>query len=165
MRTPAPLLLSAFLLVGCSSMAVDYDFDPAADLSAWGSYNWIDREVAASQETDRIIRTAIESELAVRGFYKSTGGEPDFLITYSGGLQDTFDVTSYGYSYWHGYPVGSEVTVVRGTEGTLLIDIVDRRTNRLVWQGWATGAANEAGRNQDLAREAVSRILANFPPR
>lgn len=146
-------------------MSVENDYDPAVDFRKYGSYSWLDAPVTVSQAVDRLIRSTVESELAVKGYFKSTGGQPDFLITYDGGLQDRYDVTTRGYAYWRGYPVGTEVDATRFTVGSLVIDVIDPVANQLVWQGWAVGAADDAGRNETRAREAISKILANFPPR
>lgn len=151
---------------GCASMNVASDFDPAADFGRYGSYAWADQETTAPEELDKLIKSSVERILATTGYFK-TGprGVPDFLIAWSGGLQDRFDATSRGYTYWRGYPVAEEASVTRYKEGTLTIDIIDVATKKLVWQGWAQGAADDAGRNADLAREAVSKILKGFPPR
>lgn len=159
------VIVTLLLFVGCSSMTIDHDFDPAADFGKYGSYSWMDAPASVSAETDKIIRSAIESEMAAKGHFKSTGGNPDFLIAYHAGLQDRYDLTSRGYAYWRGYPVATEVDATRFTVGSLIIDIVDAEANQLVWQGWAVGAADDAGRNETRAREAISRILAGFPPR
>ena len=37
----------------------------------------------------------------------------------------------------HGGGITNEVSVVSDDEGTLVIDMVDARTNRLIWRGWA----------------------------
>jgi hypothetical protein len=157
--------MSLLLVVGCSSMSINHDFDPAIDFTKYGSYAWGDGPASASDQTDHVIRSAVDSEMAAKGIFKSTGGQPDLLIAYYGSLQDRYDVTTRGYAYWRGYPVAKEASTSRFTVGSLVIDIVDARANQLVWQGWASDAADDAGRNEDLAREAVSKILADFPPR
>jgi hypothetical protein len=53
--------------------------------------------------------------------------------------------------------------------GTLLIDLVDARTNRLVWRGWAEGSVDGVIDNQEWMEaridEAVTRILERLPRR
>lgn len=54
-------------------------------------------------------------------------------------------------------------------EGTLLVDLVDARTKKLVWRGWAEGGFNGALENQELLEarvdDSISRIFAKLPPR
>ena len=53
--------------------------------------------------------------------------------------------------------------------GTLVLDLVDNRTNRLVWRGWAQETVEGVLDNEDeMARqidEAVTRMMARLPPR
>ncbi|MNC86612.1 hypothetical protein D3C83_22840 [compost metagenome] len=52
-------------------------------------------------------------------------------------------------------------------EGTLVIDLVDARTNRLVWRGWATAAIDgvvaDQARLERRVHDAVERILDRLP--
>jgi hypothetical protein len=51
--------------------------------------------------------------------------------------------------------------------GTLLLDFVDTRTNRVVWRGWAEGSVDGMIDDQEWLEqrvdEAVRRILARLP--
>jgi hypothetical protein len=53
--------------------------------------------------------------------------------------------------------------------GTLVLDFVDTRTNRLVWRGWAEDTVDGVIDNQDWMEqkidEAVTRILETRPRR
>ncbi len=53
--------------------------------------------------------------------------------------------------------------------GTLLIDMVDTRTNTLLWRGWAEGSMDPFVDNQDWMEKrvdlAVARILEKLPAR
>jgi hypothetical protein len=52
--------------------------------------------------------------------------------------------------------------------GTITIDLVDNRTNRLVWRGWSEGSLDGID-SQDVIEarvdDAVSRIMTRLPPR
>ena len=52
-------------------------------------------------------------------------------------------------------------------EGTLLLDVVDGRTNELVWRGAASTRINPDRTPQErteLIRTAVQKMLKDFPP-
>ena len=53
--------------------------------------------------------------------------------------------------------------------GTLVLDIVDARTNRVIWRGWAQDTVEGVLDNEDaMARQinvAITRMLARLPPR
>lgn len=52
-------------------------------------------------------------------------------------------------------------------EGTIVIDIVDARTDRVVWRGWAQSNMDGVIDNQDLLekqiRKAVARMMERLP--
>jgi hypothetical protein len=52
--------------------------------------------------------------------------------------------------------------------GTIIIDVMDARTNRLIWRGWAQSHLSDLLDNKDkMAKridEAVTRMLRQLPP-
>ena len=54
-------------------------------------------------------------------------------------------------------------------KGTLFVDLVDPRTNQLVWRGWAEGSIDGVIDHQQWMEarvdEAVTQILARLPRR
>ena len=52
--------------------------------------------------------------------------------------------------------------------GTLILDVVDSRTNRVVWRGWAQdsfdGVIDNRDRLERVINRAVAQMLARFPP-
>ena len=61
----------------------------------------------------------------------------------------------------------STVQVREFLEGTLILDVVDTRTNELVWRGWATGALAhnpKPDRVSMYVTEAIADILERVPP-
>ena len=52
--------------------------------------------------------------------------------------------------------------------GTLVLDIVDAHTNRLVWRGWAQNSVsdllNDSDRMPNTIEQAVAQMLLRLPP-
>jgi hypothetical protein len=119
---------------------------------------------------DRTIRRLIAEQLALRGFRQAAGREPaDLVIDFSrrsanlsyrelSPLHDRYDFGPIGW--------GSPDAVA--TRGTLTVDIVESRSQRLAWHAWTTkpiGPGTATGEGSfALAREAVTEVLAGFPP-
>jgi hypothetical protein len=57
--------------------------------------------------------------------------------------------------------------VIPYDEGTIVVDVIDARTNALVWRGWAqdsvTGIADHPGRMADYVDAAMRKIMERFP--
>ena len=55
------------------------------------------------------------------------------------------------------------MSVQQYTEGTLSLDVYDRKTEQAVWVGWASKRLSRNDDSQKLINEAVSGILMQFP--
>lgn len=66
----------------------------------------------------------------------------------------------------HGYyPLDSRI--VEFEQGTLVIDIVDARTSKVVWRGWSqdvmTGVIDDQRRLEKQVEEGVGRMMLRLP--
>ena len=100
------------------------------------------------------------------------GGSADVLIAYHTGTQDRQQYDTYGYGaggWWGGYWGGGMTTtsVRTYTEGTLILDVVDRENNELVWRGSASKTIDEMESPEQRVKtvqSAVAKLLKDFPP-
>ena len=180
-RKPVILALS-LLLLGCATIPVNYDYDRQANWSSYKTYDWYAASARAKGKAagvvnpimDSRVRHAVEQELATRGYKLEKTGEPDFLVTYYPVYQDHTVVTQSGmYGGWgyrrpFGYGVAVPFTdVYQYRDGAIVLEIVDHKTNQMVWQaigqGALTGIVDPRDADEQVAG-AVKQILARFPP-
>ena len=174
-----PLVCLGALLVSCATMQVGSDFDHAATFSAYHAFAWMPREHYGSRNQLVIqrARDAIQAELTRKGFvYVSDSTAADFVVDFTIGSRERVDVQSYPAPYdgvywtlpgWWGPYWGTTIDVHKYREGTLSIDIFDARGHKPVWHGWAKKelTRSDMERSEGPIRDAVSSILAGFPPR
>lgn len=115
------------------------------------------------------VQGAVEKELAARRFERSApGASPDLLIHYHASINQRIDVNRVDQEHGYCYEEDCRVRVNEYEAGTLVLDIVDAHTNRVIWRGWAQDSVADMLRDQDkMARkinEAVRQMLARFPP-
>lgn len=188
------LLGLALLLSACESMQVTNDFNPAVDFAQFRTWAWKDPAVQyqpnnpmlKSDLTEQRIIQAVGSQLDQRGLRPvAAGAKPDlFVQTYLivANRQEQV-VTNYGYGGpwggpwggywggpWEGYwgPAYNETRNVIYQVGTLQIDLTDAKDGRLVWRGSAEKILNNSPTPQERSaaiREAVTKILNNYPPK
>ncbi|MEH6511622.1 DUF4136 domain-containing protein [Maribacter arcticus] len=174
-----PLLLLVFI-TSCSSVRVLSDYDQKADFNGYNSYAFyktgIDKAQISDLDKKRILR-AIETEMSSRGFVKSEN--PDLLVSIFTKEQERVDVYTnnygwggawgWGYNPWAwgpGFGWGGS-TVSASTQGSLYIDLIDNKTNELVWQGKGEGtlqSTSNVAKKEARIKEFVSQILEQYPP-
>jgi hypothetical protein len=176
---PAVVLLAMLLgcLSGCATIRVQTDYDPAADFSHLHTYAWQPRDQRADADPrtnndllDGRVRAAVDRGLQARGYEIATDHTPDFRVAYIVMIDTKTDIrsipVSYGWGAWG--IVGTETYVDRYDEGTLLLDVIDTSTNKLIWRGSAAARVmsyDSPEENTQRVNEAVGKILERFPPR
>ena len=179
-RFALPLVL---LLAGASSALaqdVRYNFDKAANFGAFKTYKWVALKGATqlSDLADRQVKSAVDAELAAKGLTKSESETADLYIGYQAGVGQEKEYTSFdsGWGYgpgwygggWYGGGGGmgtSTTTVSTFTEGTLVVDMFDVSSKKLLWRGIATATVSDKPeKNAKKIQKAAEKMFKNFPP-
>jgi len=110
------------------------------------------------------VRDSVDRELAARGFEKTTLKSPDLVVHYHATITQEIERSGPYDRFEHCASCGPTVH----DAGTLVIDLVDGRTARLIWRGWAE-KVDPAIDNQDWMEKAidlvVTTIMKKLPPR
>ena len=114
------------------------------------------------------VKNAIRSDLSRQGYVEATDGHPDFYVAFYVGLQDRYDMQALGYGVpvfhrrgWWGWPGGYDVWAVPYTQSTLIVDVIDARTNQLVWRGYDSDTLN-AGKPEKTLDSAVDHVMSRL---
>jgi hypothetical protein len=114
------------------------------------------------------VQGAVERGLSVRGVELASSGSPDLLIHYHANISERLDVSRADRAYGYCGSADCPPETVRYEAGTLVLDFIDSRTNKLVWRGWAQNSVEDMLRNRDkMARtidKAVDDMLHQLPP-
>ena len=176
------IVLMLVLLQACSGIPVSQDFEQDFDFSGLRTFAWDLNEdnqwgVAGSNElVDRRIIAAIENTLTAQQFSQVDREKADFLVLYnvevdqrissnnvSGGV--SMGRSSGGRHGSIGISSGSQVRTYE--QGTLMIDVVDVASDKLVWRGVSSQALPDLSDPQQLTdrvNETVAAVLKQFPP-
>jgi hypothetical protein len=117
---------------------------------------------------DRQIRRFLVEGLELKGFRQASGSEEaDLMVAFStGGKSRTFHAIPLLYEGYAFTRMGAGFEV--DTRGTLVVDIIDARSDRLAWHAWTTKGIGpgitHGARTTALLREAVADVLVAFPP-
>jgi hypothetical protein len=179
------LFLLLLLLTGCSgALKVVSDYNGGLDFSAYHTYDFYEPDslidhlnlpTIVNPLNQKRIENAIDEEMEVRGYTRSD--DPDILITYFLRVENKTEYTAttynygqpyyggYGYyGYYGGYGYGwTDVTSYDYKIGTLVIDLVDREKNELMWYGAGSKALNENPKHvEQEINDAVTRIFYQY---
>ena len=173
------------LLTACAGFSVHYDYDRGASFAAYHTFDWARADpkgkgqAPADTIMDRRVRRLLEQELAAKGLRLEPGGNPDLKVAcypvYRNRVVHT--TTAFGPAWGWGYgwgprPWGYAPMVAYGEtqtyrEGSIVVEMVDGRSNQLVWQGSAEGALTGLQDPRDAEEQvalAVRKLLEKFPP-
>ena len=156
------LVLIAVLIAGPAfAQKIYIDYDKEYDGSKNKTFAWSETKESSLAETEPSLHSLIINTIA--GHITASGVEqvdndPDVYVTYHGSTKEelSLDTTHYGYGvgtmsygryggyggyygrYYGGGYGGSSTTTVRSYQiGTLVVDIWDAKTEKLVWRGIA----------------------------
>ena len=170
----------AMVLSGCATGPRVYtDADPAVDFAQFKTFAFIegagkDAEAQYKTLSGQRIEDAINQAMVSRG-YQLDIHNPDLLINFHLKTQEKTRSSPpvymggyYGYRSgmyvgWPGYVEPGYIDSY--TEGTLSIDLVDRQTRQMVWEGTAIARVTSAVREapNETVRNAVASIFAKYP--
>jgi hypothetical protein len=175
-------LLTALViaLVSCGpTLHVNSDYDKQANFSQYKTFA-IDKNDtingAISQFNRQRIINAIRDEMTKKGFQENSSS-PDLFVFSAAIFKDMQAVTAntnyYGYGgmyhpyYWGGGMTSSNTTysVQNYKDGSLIIDVVDVKTQKIVWEGVGNKEIDKPSKDPESAiKQAVASIMASFPP-
>jgi hypothetical protein len=153
----------AMTLSGAASEAqtIRVQWDRKVDFSGFQSFSWIEGTAAVDAQVDQILIETIENELSIRGIFPDEA-EPDLHVAYHASAREEFQVQG---GYRRDWQDSGGVTVDSHLAGTLVVDLVDARENRIVWRAIATATVTG---NPKKARaripSVVQKMFADFPP-
>jgi transcriptional regulator with AAA-type ATPase domain len=186
-RTLGMLILSAFFLASCGSVA-HVEKDPTVNLDHYHSFSWVDTRASqndtvktpVSDLTERNIISAVNEELKKQGWAENKT-RPEVLLTYDVLVEKSVreqDNPVYSQSYTRYYynpytrryvPVyypsqflgyDREQRDVR--EGTVTVRMIDAKSDKTIWQGWATRDVDSRNLTSKEVQSAVRSIFRKF---
>ena len=168
-------LILVTILSGCYSYReypVEYDYSYHGKFKKYKSYAFLENADTQAVDpeidlTNQIIEQVIESRLATQG-YKLKADKPNLLVSYRV-YYDSLNFRGYDQpeiENWVKFSKVDENYDLRKYDlkkGTLLIQLYDRKQERSIWQGYATGVyGNIYFNNERQLKIAVRSILDRY---
>ncbi len=180
------LVLAIFSLSSCATKPyVATDYEESYNFAALKTFTLKSEKqdtkenILISPFTFSHIQSLINTELSKRYQSVAENSAPDFLVTYHVVMEEKLDPTTYdelyGFGYWgRGYrypspffyrPPMAGVRVYN--QGSLIVDMVDAKTQQPIWRGVSEKRLNKGlspQKQREILTSAVLEVLAQFPP-
>jgi hypothetical protein len=144
---------------------VNVDSDPAASFATYKTYAWVDGTPAPDQLNEQRLHAGLDARLAARGL-KKVSANPDVAVTTHVTTKErqSFVATGFGYGPW-GFGGGlGGATVETYVDGTLIVDLYDAKTKKMVWRGVATATVSDKpSKNTEKMNKALDKMFEQFP--
>ena len=169
------------LSVPARAQSVDVDVDKAVNFRAFRTYALGTVKMSDDASPLMVQRTvsALEGQMSAIGFRK-VERNPDLIVEIQSSTREEFSYTTWGdfgpywggaYPYWGGvaYPFWhgggfSGVDVQTILIRTLVVDMIDARTEKVILRGTAEDrVSHKAKKNERKAYEAVAEIFEESP--
>lgn len=154
----------AFLIAGCATYTISSDYEKETNFSSFHTYKIMEHDhnfpVGANPINKQRIDRAINKEMTARGY--TTADNPDLLVSWFVKVKDVKQVDIY-HNHYRQYNNYHHVEVHEYQEGSLVIDLVDRAKNQVVWHGKTTDTVYEGMTNvEEKINEAVSAMFKRY---
>ena len=177
---------AAIFITGCAGTA-HVQKDKSANFSQYKTYSWVEKvkpkNGKANHRNDMAeqnIRDAVNEQLQKKGYVESESN-PDVLVStdllLEKNMQEQKDPVysqSYTRSYYNPrtrrvstfyYPsefMGYDSYSKTVKEGTVTVTMIDAKTDKAVWQGWATKQLNKNNITEKEIDQNVKSIFKKF---
>ena len=175
LRAAALAATAAATTAACAVMTVSSHIERNVNFTDYVTFDWgpPDNLPVGDPRLDNnpffqdYVQGAIEKGLAGRGYTRAAAGSAsDLLVHYHASVNQRVEVNQadrrYGYCYEN-----CEPQVIDYEQGTLVIDLVEPRSGKVVWRGWAqdtmNGVIDNQRRLEKQVDEGVARMMQQLP--
>lgn len=172
-RIGVTLAAMMFLLAGISAaQQVKTDYDRAADFAQYKTFSWEHIKTKDPLSVDR-IKNVVNATLAARGWMEvESGGDISIVAIQMTSNQETLNTFyngfggGWGWRRFGGGGIGEATTTTETYKvGTLVIDLFDAKTKKLLWRGSSSDTlSNNSDKNIKNLDKGVEKMFKQFPP-
>ncbi|HBH25279.1 MAG TPA: DUF4136 domain-containing protein [Cytophagales bacterium] len=179
------IIIIALFIHSCSSLKTNYDYDKSADFSQYETfeyYGWAENSDKILNDLEKKrIEGAFAEEFFKRGL-ELARNDGDMVVSLFIVVDQKTSKTAYtnhygggpymygaGWGWYGGYGAYGGMSTTTYTEsdyleGTLIVDVFDKESKKLIWQGTAQKVIEEnpQKRAQNIPKVAAA-LMRKFP--
>lgn len=167
---------TALALAGCATTGVSSHVRSGLDFTKYSTFEWgtPDAFPVGDPRLDKnpifldYVHGAIEKQMVAKGYEQIGTDRPDLLIHFHANIDSRLNVNAANARYGYCLDDNCRAGVAEYEAGTLIVDVIERRTNRLIWRGWAQNSVEGVLEDRDrlvrMIENGVARMFASLPP-
>ena len=172
LRDRAAMTMAASLIVitsfGCAAVRSGSFVDRNVSFSQYRTWEWGpieqtptgDPRLDSNPMFEEHLREAVEHQLSRKGYVRTTlAGTPDLRAHYHVNFDRTFEVTG-GQSTAGSCSGNCGPDAYDYEQGSVVIDLVDAKTNTVVWRGWSRDNMEGVVDNQRRLEQEIDHAVA-----
>jgi hypothetical protein len=156
-------------LIALADVSTDYDHN--VDFSKYKTYSWVHEPNVADPLMRQRVEDAVNRELQQKGLTLVTSPErADLGVVVNGATKEKHNLRTFydgwpGGWFWGGW--GTATTEEEDyTVGTLVVDLFDMNSERIVWRGVGTDTLSEKpAKNEKKIERITEKMFEHFPKR
>lgn len=164
---------AGLMLTSCSPFSVKSDYDQTVNFNQYKTFSIRQDDLKLNDIDKARVINAIEQQMKAKGFTETENG--DVIVNVKASHKNVTDIQTgspwgvgfWGRPYW-GMGLGmyySPTYSYNYNRGALEIDLVDAKSQKLIWQGIGNGLdVDSPSAKQKQVPELVGEILKNYPP-
>jgi hypothetical protein len=168
-KIAASIGLTVVLATASFAQHVKTDYDHSANFGQYKTYSWEKVQTKDPLLVDR-IKDAVNSALAAKGWtLVPSGGDVEIFAIETTQNQQTLDTFYNGFGggrrWGFGGFGGATTTVETYQVGTLVIDLFDAKTEKLIWRSSSSDTlSDKPEKNTKNLGKGVNKMFQHFPP-
>ena len=179
-KTFLTILLFSAALTAAFGSSIKSDYQKDFDFSRLHTFSFKterdsrDRLATNTIEAQRILN-ALTVQLEENGFTQASDS-PDFIVAFYSRVKEKTEINSTGFGYgpgwgWgYGIPYrnrwrwerGPDISTYTYTQGCVMADIIDSKTQELVWRGVVKDTVNGIGQSEKQVNSAAKDLIQRF---
>lgn len=167
------MVVAGALMLACSqALQTSYDYDSSVNLKQFKTFN-VEPEskneqdpLLGSELNKRRLKDAVVEVMQAKGY--KLDNNPEIIVRFMTDVKERQQVRSNNmyspYMWWYGG--GNNVSTYNYQESRFILNIYQRNSDRMIWQGWASGKVKAPTKKDDretMVKNTMADILRTFP--
>jgi hypothetical protein len=173
----AAAAMVALIAANAQAQDVKTDFDPGASFTSYKTYFWAKTDpIPGNDLMNARVLEAVDKWLTAKGWTKGAEAQADVAVVANVSTAERKSLDTFysgggmgGWGYYGGWRGGmgtASTQVNTYTDGTMVVDLFDTKTKKLVWRGMASDTlSKDPKKNANKIVKATEKMFKkNFPP-